>query len=116
MTNSDFFYQLLAAANGEMERRFSEISMPLIKALVCLDPMVTDRYLEFDYLKPLVDLLHIADGDKLKTELVVSKSFILTTIAKNDIPLAKGFGFLSFVLKILLSFRELQSVKEAFRH
>ena len=69
-----------------MERCFRDTSMPLIKAFQahkCLNPMVTDRYLDCDHLKPLVDLLDVADGDKLRKELVVIKPFLLTTIATN---------------------------------
>ena len=77
--------------------------MPLIKAFVCLNPVVTDRYPDFDHLKSLVDLLDIADSDiEERASSGQAISFDQNILAI----LAKGFSFLSVVVKILLPYQE----------
>ena len=83
VSNEDYCHHIYFAVIdmlGEMNKRFSESNKEIMKAIQSCSPK-SDKFLDFEALKPLVDLYSskLASEDSLKLELVHAAKVVKQT-------------------------------------
>ena len=103
-----FYFPILDAIISELQRRFDDKNLELMKVFQCCDPE-SPHFLESDHLLPVIELYEL-DKDFLSMECVIAKRTLknkeITTI--NDvlleiIPLHEAFPALVKLLQIALT-------------